>query len=387
MKKTGRVIAYLVLVLVTFMLGGAMGARGIIPRELPLISGLYSPGGSSLTPDNSPQPPAVTVGPLNIADTVAQSSPAVVNINTAIETQVQIDPFFDDPFFREFFGTPRPRRETQVRQGIGTGFIISPDGYIVTNEHVVSSAKEINVTITGLDQPLKARVVGSDHDLDLAVLKVEAGRDLPVIALGDSNTVRPGEWVIAIGNPYGLDHTVTAGVISALGRPVPIEDRIYRNLIQTDAAINPGNSGGPLLNLQGQVIGINTAVNAQAQGIGFAIPINTAKEVLDDLIHKGKVTRPWIGIYMQAITPELASYFNLPDLKGVIISDVVPGSPAEKASLRARDIIRKINGQTIEGLDDFVNKLRTYRVGEQIVLEIMREGRSVQIQIILGEQP
>jgi Do/DeqQ family serine protease len=387
-SRAGRAVVWSAIVLAAFLLGGVLVAEGIVPVRLDSLNfnSLVSNPLSSTAPGPA-QTTTVAVGPLSISDTVAQASPAVVNINTTIETKVQVDPFFDDPFFREFFGNQRARPQTQVNHGIGTGFIINPDGYIVTNEHVVETASSIEVTVSGVDKPLPARVVGSDHELDLAVIKIDAGKSLPTLSLGDSGSLRPGDWVIAIGNPYGLDHTVTSGVVSALGRPVPIEDRVYSNLIQTDAAINPGNSGGPLLNLQGQVVGINTAVNAQAQGIGFAIPVNTAKEALDDLISKGRISRPWVGVSAQAITPDIASYFKLPDLHGVVIIDIEAGSPAARAKLQAKDIVRKIDDQPIQGMDDFTGAIKGHQVGDQVRLEVIRNGQTMEIAVELGEQP
>jgi len=222
------------------------------------------------------------LGPETIADMVAAAGPAVVEIQTEVATQVD-NPFFNDPFFQQFFGQNFSQPQTEVQQGLGSGFLISPDGYLLTNEHVIDGATVITVTIAGKSQTVSAQVVGSDKDLDLAVLKVNAGSNLPYLKLGDSDNSRVGDWAIAIGNPYGLDNTVTVGVISAKGRPVTVQDHNYPNLLQTDASINPGNSGGPLLNLNGEVIGINTAVDEQAQGIGFAIPINTAKNLIDSV--------------------------------------------------------------------------------------------------------
>ena len=222
------------------------------------------------------------LGPETIADMVAAAGPAVVEIQTEVATQVD-NPFFNDPFFQQFFGQNFSQPQTEVQQGLGSGFLISPDGYLLTNEHVIDGATVITVTIAGKPQPVSAQVVGSEKDLDLAVLKVNAGSNLPYLKLGDSDNSRVGDWAIAIGNPYGLDNTVTVGVISAKGRPVTVQDHNYPNLLQTDASINPGNSGGPLLNLNGEVIGINTAVDEQAQGIGFAIPINTAKNLIDSV--------------------------------------------------------------------------------------------------------
>ncbi|NLU50127.1 MAG: trypsin-like serine protease [Syntrophomonadaceae bacterium] len=221
----------------------------------------------------------------NIPDVVSRVSPAVVTIRTTEQIDQKLDPFFNDPFFRQFYGRRyRAQEQPRVSQGLGSGFIISKDGYILTNEHVISGADEIEVTLSGGNESYPARKVSADYDLDLAVLKIDAGQDLPTVPLGNSNSARVGDWVIAIGNPYGLDHTVTVGVISAKGRPITIEDRQYENLLQTDASINPGNSGGPLLNLKGEVVGINTAINAEAQGIGFAIPSSTVQAVIKGLV-------------------------------------------------------------------------------------------------------
>jgi len=389
-----KISIYVAALLVAFFFGGLVVAGGV-PFDVPVLSHLLS---KSKSPDqgnsqiletaNASSPVSnINIGPTNIADMVANISPAVVNINTTIQTDVSMnDPFFNDPFFRQFFGDSTQRQRTQVSHGIGSGFIVA-DGYVITNQHVVDQATEITVTVTGFADPIAAQVVGADQELDLAVLKLDTKQPLSTIALGDSASLRPGEWVIAIGNPYGLDHTVTAGVVSALGRPVQIEDRLYRNLIQTDAAINPGNSGGPLLNLAGQVIGINTAVNSQAQGIGFAIPINTVTEVLNDLITKGKVVRPYLGVYMKQISAEIAYNLKLPDQKGTLISEVVPNSPAKKAGLRAQDVIRKINDQITTDPEDLRQKLRGFNAGDKVVLEIIRNGQVMQASVVLEEQP
>ncbi|MGI6648619.1 MAG: S1C family serine protease [Bacillota bacterium] len=394
MRNLAKKTIYLALILVAFFLGGTLVAGGL-PFDIPGLNQILSKSSGELRSDNNSAkkanattPTDIRIGPTTIADTVSTISPAVVNINTTFTTSVSLnDPFFNDPFFQHFFGNSLRRESTQVKHGIGSGFIISQDGYVITNEHVVSDATEISVTAIGFNDPIPAKVVGADHELDLAVLKLETNQEMPYIALGDSNSIRAGEWVIAIGNPYGLDHTVTAGVISALGRPVQIEDRFYRNLIQTDAAINPGNSGGPLLNLAGEVIGINTAVNAEAQGIGFAIPINTAKEVLDDLINKGKVIRPYLGVYMQQVTSEIAYYLDLPDLQGAFISEVIPNSPAHKAGLRSRDVIRRIDDQVVTNPEDLRQKLKNHQAGDKAVLEIYREKQTHKVTVTLGEQP
>lgn len=346
----------------------------------------------SIAFDNTGASPAVAeaslVGTNIIADIVEKTSPAVVKIETLSKSSGQtIDPFFNDPFFRQFFGTPGPYRvEPEVRKGMGSGFIISKDGYILTNEHVIDQASDIKVYLTGRENPLSARVVGKDFELDLAVLKVDAGNNLPYIELGDSDAARVGEWVIAIGNPYGLDHTVTTGVISAKGRPVTVDDRQYKNLLQTDASINPGNSGGPLLNLSGKVVGINTAVNAQAQGIGFAIPANTVKSVLDTLISKGKVSRPQMGVYIQTLTSEIAEQLGLKNKQGAIISGIIPGSPAEKAGLRQGDVILQIDRKNIQDAGDVTEIIQKHKVGDKIVLLVETKGTQKYVPITLEEK-
>lgn len=322
-----------------------------------------------------------------IPDMVEKASPAVVTIQTTIETRGRSqDPFFNDPFFREFFGRryqvdPGP----QYQQGVGSGFIISKDGYILTNEHVVSGAKKIEVVMSGKDKPVPAKLVGSDAQLDLAVLKIE-GDNLPFLQLGDSNAVRVGEWVTAIGNPHGLDHTVTVGVISAKGRPVTVQDRQYKNLLQTDASINPGNSGGPLLNTRGQVIGINTAVNASAQGIGFAIPTSTVSPVLDTLISQGKITRPWLGVYIQSVNEEIADYFKLAKAEGAVVTGVVEGGPAHKAGIAQGDVIVEINRNQVVNSADLTTVVEKLKPGEKASVVVYREGKKVNVDVTIGEK-
>jgi len=327
------------------------------------------------------------VGTNTIADTVAKTSSAVVKIETLTKsTNHYSDPFFNDPFFREFFGSQSPfREEENYSEGMGSGFIISADGYILTNEHVIGSATEINVYLANQEKSLPAKVVGSDEELDLAVLKINAAK-LPYLKLGNDNNIRVGEWVIAIGNPYGLDHTVTTGVISAKGRPVQVEDRQYKNLLQTDASINPGNSGGPLLNLAGEVIGINTAVNSSAQGIGFAIPANTVTNVLDTLIKNGKVSRPWMGVYIQTLNAELANQLNLQSSEGALLSGVVAGSPAAKAGLQQGDAILSINKQKITDASDITDFIEKSKVGDKVTLLVERNGSKQNITVILAEK-
>lgn len=346
------------------------------------VPGLSRSGAAAIADAQAAELPGL--GPNTIADIVSRVGPAVVRIDTTVQGERYVDPFFNDPFFRHFFGDQfRIPMQSEERRGLGSGFIVSPDGYILTNEHVIAGADRIEVTVAGRDKPYQARKVGADHDLDLAVLKIDAGNDLPTIPLGNSDSVRVGDWVVAIGNPYGLDHTVTVGVISAKGRPVTVEDRRYKNLLQTDASINPGNSGGPLLNLNGEVVGINTAINAQAQGIGFAIPSSTVKAVFDDLVQKGGVSHPWLGVYLQQVTEELASYFGLQDLSGALVASVVSGGPAEKAGLRRGDIIVRYNGSAVNNPNDLIELVGGTAVGSQVEIEFIRGGERKTVTAVI----
>lgn len=372
----------LAILLVSFLMGGMFVFGGITAYKY-------------IFPDDSAradlQADSIKIGPDGIAGTVKQVSPAVVNIETEVveRSGIENNPFFNDPFFRDFFGdgfriNPRP----QISKGMGTGFITDKSGLILTNEHVIHGASKINVKLQGSSEPVQAEVVGADPELDLAVLRVKGKKDLPSLKLGDSDKINAGDWVIAIGNPYGLDHTVTVGVISAKGRgPVTIGNRQFKNLLQTDAAINPGNSGGPLMDVNGEVVGINTAVNAQAQGIGFAIPINTVKSVIDELVSKGKIVRPYMGVYLQPLDKELASYFNAPGTDGALLAGVSPGGPAEKAGLKKGDIILKINGKNVKTPDDLTGEVKKSKVGTKLVLEVLREGKTKFISLTLAEKP
>ncbi len=380
MVKLKERFSLLGVIIIGFLMGAMFVAGGVAAYKL------YFPPAVVAEDGNNAEP--VKIGPTDISQTVKKASPAVVNIESFATQTSQMSPFMNDPFFREFFGRnfefePYPEQST----GIGTGFIFDKSGLIITNEHVIHGASKIEVTIDGFDKPLSAKVVGSDQELDLAVLKVSVNKDLPVLKLGDSNKTEVGSWVIAIGNPYGLDHTVTVGVISAKGRPVQVSGRMFKDLLQTDAAINPGNSGGPLLNTAGEVIGINTAVNASAQGIGFAIPVATVKEVLDDLVNNGKVTKPYIGVYLQPVDKELAEYFGAPDTNGAIVAYVVPGSPAEKAGLRKGDIIVEMAKKKIKTPEDVTNNLKKIKIGDKVVFQVFREGHTEFITVKIGEKP
>lgn len=324
----------------------------------------------------------------DIVEIVKKAGPAVVNIDTVTMVRRSLIPFpfFDDPLWKRFFGEEYERFTRIIpMRGKGSGFIISDDGYILTNNHVIQGADEIVVTLAD-NRKFNAKVVGADPTVDLAVIKIDA-KGLPSLPLGDSDKVEVGEWVVAIGNPFGLSHTVTVGVISAKGRTIAAGDRSFENFFQTDAAINPGNSGGPLLNLKGEVIGINTAIIPYAQGIGFAIPVNTAKQILNDLIKFGRVKRGWLGIYLQAMTPSLAKGFGLKEAKGVIVARVISGSPAEKYGLKRGDVILKVDDKEVNSPAELQIAIRSHKAGEKVKLTVWRRGKTIEISVVLGEIP
>ena len=324
----------------------------------------------------------------SIADIAEKVGPAVVNIDTVRMVTTEY-PFFEDPIFRHFFGEKfKEYRKTIPQKGTGSGFIINQEGYILTNEHVVHKANKIKVTLSD-GREFDGKVIGSDVTSDMAIVKIKADH-LPMVALGDSDKLRVGEIVVAIGNPYGLQQTVTMGVVSAKDRSIPtgIEGHIYKDFIQTDTAINPGNSGGPLLNTEGEVVGINTAIIPYAQGIGFAIPINIAKKNIDDLINLGKVRRSWLGVYIQEVTPEIAEQFDLPeDAKGVLVGDVVKDSPAEKSGIKRGDIIIKVNNEEVDSPGELQDKIRSIEIGEKANIEVVRNGKEISFVVKIGEMP
>lgn len=272
-------------------------------------------------------------------------------------------------------------------EGVGSGVVIDEKGYILTNNHVIDDAERLKVTLPD-GRVLRGRVVGSDEVTDLAVIKVEAEQPLPAAELGNSDDLKAGQIVMAIGNPFGLTGgpAVTAGIISSLNRSIQARSGVLE-LIQTDAAINPGNSGGPLVNTKGQVIAINTANMPYAQGIGFAVPINTAKSILKELIEKGKVTRPWIGVASMKVTPQLARYYGLPASEGALIAKVEPYSPADDAGLRKGDIIEGIDGSRIEDPSQIASHVRKKQVNDQLTLTVNRYGRQLQVPIQVDERP
>ncbi len=334
-------------------------------------------------------PPAAAQNFPNFVTLAKQLKPAVVNISTTKNVQPRRpimpgprnprqDEFFED-FFEHFFGgAPRaPRKE----RSLGSGFIISREGYILTNNHVIEGADEVKVTLED-GREFVAEVKGLDPKLDVALLKVDAGGDLPVAELGDSNKLQVGEWVLAIGNPFGLEETVTAGIVSAKERVIGAGP--YDDFIQTDASINPGNSGGPLFDMDGKVVGINTAIVASGQGIGFATPINAAKLILRELRETGRVTRGWLGVAVQEMTPELAKSFGLENTQGALVSEVVEKSPAAKAGIQRGDIILSFAGKPVQNVSELPRIVAATPVGEKATIEIFRNGKRLQLPVIVA---
>lgn len=320
-----------------------------------------------------------------MAGVVERVKPAVVNISTSKTIKTERHPFFDDPFFRRFFGDPQPQRRKVTN--LGSGVIATSEGYIITNNHVIEGAEDILVKLAD-GREYKGRPVGTDPRTDIAIIKIEE-KNLPTVPWGDSDRLRVGEIVFAVGNPYGLNQTITMGIVSALGRTgIGITD--YEDFIQTDAAINPGNSGGALVNIKGEVVGINTAifsVTGGYQGIGFAIPSNMVKSVMDNIVKEGRVVRGWLGVQIQILTPELARQFNLKDEKGVLLADVVEGGPAEKGGLQRGDVIVEYGGKKIENPFQLRNMVATTRPGQTIDIKVMRNGNPIIIKVTVGELP
>ncbi len=318
----------------------------------------------------------------NVADRV---TPAVVNVSAIPRKDA---PPAELERFREFFGdefVDRFRRRRDEPRATGSGVIVDPSGYILTNNHVVENAQAIIVRLSDA-RKLPARLVGRDVKTDLAVLKVDGAGPLPVAELGDSDRLRVGQWVIAIGNPFGLDRTVTAGIVSATAR-TRVGVATYENFIQTDASINPGNSGGPLLNLDGKVVGINTAIVASGQGIGFAIPANMARDVMKQLIAGGRVVRGWLGIVIQDVTDELASSFGVRERQGVLIADVMKGGPAEVAGVRAGDVVVQFAGETVREVPELQRRVAAVTPGQSVTLVVVRDEARLPMTVAVAEMP
>jgi serine protease Do len=331
--------------------------------------------------------------PLNFSQLSEIVSPAVVNIRTEKTIKGGGSVFRDfhgspwgknDPFkefFERFFGEGFQREFKQ--RSLGSGFIINKDGYIVTNNHVIEKADKIRVKLKS-GQEFDAEIIGRDPNTDIALIKLKSEEDLPVAKLGDSDALKVGQWVMAIGNPFGLEHTVTAGIVSAKGRV--IGSGPYDDFIQTDASINPGNSGGPLINMNGEVVGINTAIVASGQGLGFAIPINLAKGIIKQLSSSGEVTRGWLGVAIQDLSQELADYYGVKNTKGVLITEVFPGDPADEAGIKPKDIVLEINGKKVETSRELSWMIADIGVGEKVRILLLRDGRKKTITVKIAKR-
>ena len=338
---------------------------------------------------------AIAIPQNYVSDVVNRVGDSVVRIDASRTVATNVPAMFDDPFFRQFFGSQMPNiPNEQIQRGLGSGFVVSSDGLILTNAHVVDGSDKVTVTLKD-GRTFEGEVMGTDSFTDVAVIKIEPEEELPAVSLADSEVLQPGEWAIAIGNPLGLDNTVTTGIVSATGRSsaqVGVGDKRV-SFIQTDAAINPGNSGGPLLNAKGEVIGINTAIIQNAQGLGFAIPINTARDVAEELIATGKVEHSFLGIQMAQLSPELKQQLKSEKNlevnadEGVLIVDVVPDSPAAKAGLKSGDIIREIAGEEIVKSEEVQQAVAKTDVGEELALTLQRDGKQIDTDVTVGVLP
>lgn len=331
--------------------------------------------------------------PESFNELAENASPAVVNIRTVktikgggrVFRQFKKGPFGEnDPFhdfFDRFFGENRPHDFKQ--RSLGSGFIINKDGYIVTNNHVVENADKIEVILKN-EKEFDAKIVGRDPNTDLALIKIKPNRDLPVLLFGDSDALKVGQWVVAIGSPFGLEHTVTAGIVSAKGRV--IGSGPYDDFIQTDASINPGNSGGPLINMEGKVVGINTAIIAGGSGIGFAIPINLVKNIVDQLKSSGEVVRGWLGVGIQDISKEVAEYYGIKSKKGVLVTEVFPDDPADIAGIEPKDIILSINEKEVETAREITSMIADIGVGETVKIKVLRNGKTRTFKVKIAKR-
>ena len=343
----------------------------------------------TITESGGTQPAAASAAaqlPGSFSAAARKAMPSVVNIFTSKEVKEPRHPFMEDPLFRRFFGDQLDD-DAQRASTLGSGVIVGTDGYILTNHHVIEAADDIEVALNDGRQA-KAKVVGTDPETDLAVLKIEL-QNLPAVTFGRLEGVNVGDFVLAIGNPFAVGQTVTMGIVSGLGR-THLGINTFENFIQTDAAINPGNSGGALVDSNGNLIGINTAIYSRtggSLGIGFAIPVSLARQVMEEIIQTGSVTRGWIGVEVQDITPELAESFKLPDPKGVLIAGVVRNGPAEKAGIRPGDILREVNGKQVLDSTEMLGVVADAQPGKEADLMLMRNGKSFSVKLTVGKRP
>jgi serine protease DegQ len=349
----------------------------------------WLPARSSAAPEFNQSAPAVLVSTSRVAsynEAVQRATPSVVNVSTSKEIRSPRHPLLNDPVFRRFFGDQLPD-EAQRASSLGSGVIVSTSGYVLTNHHVVESADEIEVTLAD-GKKLLAKVVGNDPDTDLAVLRVDAD-NLPAITFGSAESLRVGDVVLAIGSPFGFSQTVTSGIVSALGR-TGLGINTFENFIQTDAAINPGNSGGALIDASGNLIGINTAIfspSGGSMGIGFAIPVSTAKMVLEQIVRSGSVTRGWIGVEAQAISPAVAESFKLGSTRGALIAGVLRGGPADKAGVKPGDVLLEVQGKPVADPTGMLNLIAALAPGQPASVKLKRHGQDVDATITVGRRP
>ena len=338
---------------------------------------------------------AIAVPQNYVSDVVNRVGDSVVRIDASRTVATNAPAMFNDPFFRQFFGSQMPNIPNErTQRGLGSGFVVSSDGLILTNAHVVDGSDKVTVTLKD-GRTFEGEVMGTDSFTDVAVIKIEPEEELPAVSFADSETLQPGEWAIAIGNPLGLDNTVTTGIVSGTGRSsaqVGVADKRV-SFIQTDAAINPGNSGGPLLNAKGEVIGINTAIIQNAQGLGFAIPINAARDIAEELIANGRVEHSFLGIQMVQLSPEIKQQLKseknleIDADEGVLIVDVVPDSPADRAGLQSGDVIREVAGEDVAESEEVQQAVAKTDVGEELTLGLQRNGKNIDTEVTIGVLP
>ncbi len=372
--------SWLVVLIVGIIIGGILG--GIFGTYIVFRNPKMFPWANKVATapaqNNNTQNPPININPGNIAqpaietaveNVVQEVSPAVVRI---VSTKEVLDFFF---------------LQVVPQQGLGSGVIIRPDGLILTNNHVIEDANKIQVTLSN-GKTYKGKVVGADPISDVALVRIDA-KNLPYVQLGDSSKLKVGQFVVAIGNPYGLDHTVTVGVVSALERNINVGDRTMHGVIQTDTAINPGNSGGPLVSLDGKVIGINTMIYQNAQGLGFAVSSNTCKKVIDQILKNGKVQWPYLGVEITTMTPEIADQLHMKYTPGVLVAKVLENSAAEKAGIKQGDIIVSVDGKSVQTSDQLINIIRSHSVGDHIIVEVKRKGlpETLRLEVVLEAQP